>query len=104
MPEIMTHQVSYVDWKASSLRGENVAVRCLSQLTQHMISGGLDTFAANHDIGHPVGLLGHATGSRYAVRMARDRMIAVGIAGAELQIGWNPEGYAVTRMSSALQV
>jgi hypothetical protein len=104
MLESASQQVPYVDWTVSSLRHDRISVRSLPNLRQHMISGDLDAFGAAHNIGHPVGLLGNATGPRYAVRMARDRIIAVGIADADLQIGWNPEGYAVTRTSSALQV
>jgi heterotetrameric sarcosine oxidase gamma subunit len=104
MHDMTVNQVPYVDWQVASLRSDRIAVRRVPDLTQHMVSGALSVFAAKHGIGEPVGLLGHAAGPRYAARMARDRMIAVGVTDTELQIGWNPEGYAVTRMSSASQV
>jgi sarcosine oxidase gamma subunit len=82
----------------------SMSVRSWAGLTQHMVSGDLDAFNARHAMGKPIGLLGLATGQRYAVRMARDRIIAVRSGEKEMATGWNPEGYAVTCMSSALHV
>lgn len=86
------------------LQSERISVRSLVGLTQHMVSGNIEAFTEKYKIGPVVGLLGQAAGQRYAARMARDRILVVGVGEKVLVPGWNPEGYAVTPMSSALQV
>jgi hypothetical protein len=89
-------------WATANIDTPSVKVRSVPGLTQHLVSGNIDGFRQTHGLAPPIGGLGLAAGWRYAAWMARDRVLAVGI--EELVQGWNFEGYAVTRMSSAMHV
>ena len=69
------------------------------------VSGALAIAASRAGVdAEGAGLLGIVSGTTYALRMARDRMLVVTGAGDPLVPGWNDEGYAVTPMSGALAV
>lgn len=104
MRDTPSDAVPFIDWGSANLQRDGVSIRSQLGLTQHVVSGDLEAFSAAHGVGLPVGLLEKAEGQRYAARTARDRMIAVGIPDAEVRIGWNDAGYAITRMSSALHM
>jgi len=91
------------DWATASLQGPTIQVRSVVGV-QRLVSGDLDRFRADHAFGEDVGGLGQAVGERYTVRLARDRLLAVGLAATELFDGWHPEGYAVTSVSSAMRI
>lgn len=93
-----------LDWLATRIALDGLSVRSIMGMPQFYVSGDLDRFRAAHSLAEPVGLMGMASGERYALRMARDRMLVVGVDGDALTMGWNDDGYAVTRMSSALHV
>jgi hypothetical protein len=92
------------DWEKAQLRGRTIAVRAVTGLQQRLVSGDLDRFVADYDLGEDVGALGLATGERYAVRLARDRLLAVGIPASALADGWHAAGYAVTAAGSAFRI
>lgn len=92
------------DWENARLEGRTVAVRAVTGLAQRLVSGDLDRFLARHGLGCNVGALGLASGGRYAVRVARDRLLVVGLPASECADGWHADGYAVTTMGSALRV
>ncbi|ANH08875.1 sarcosine oxidase subunit gamma family protein [Shinella sp. HZN7] len=92
------------DWALARLSGPGIAICLVTGLTQRLVSGDVDRFLARYDLGRDVGALGLALGERYAVRVARDRLLVVGISPAELADGWHDEGWAVTTVSAALRV
>lgn len=91
-------------WSTAALAGGGVEARTLPGLSQALVSGDLAAFAAARGLAPAVGALGLARGPTYAARMARDRMLVVGLAESEIVPGWSPAGYAVTPMSAALHV
>lgn len=92
------------DWLSTRIALDGLAVRSIMDIPQFYVSGDLDRFRAIHSLAEPVGLMGLAAGERYVLRMARDRMLVVGVDDDALSMGWNDNGYAITRMSSALHV
>lgn len=78
-----------------------LSVRDLPELPQAYVSGDLAAFCAAHDLPAPLGLLGQARGERYTVRLARQRLLVVGL---EPEPGWNPGGWGVTPMGAGLAV
>ncbi|VDC27529.1 hypothetical protein [Pseudogemmobacter humi] len=86
-----------------ALAGEGIVVRLLPPVPQIMVSGDLDGFAAAHGLPPPLGLLAATAGPRYALRLARNRMLAVGIGLDPAAGGW-VDGAALTPMTGALAV
>ncbi|MBW7922795.1 MAG: hypothetical protein H3C51_11920 [Rubellimicrobium sp.] len=78
-----------------------LSVRDLPELPQAYVSGDLAAFLAAGALAPAVGLLGLAQGDRYAVRLARHRLLVVGI---EPDAGWNPGGWGVTPVGAGLAV
>ena len=87
----------------TELNGEGLTVRLLPAVPQLMISGDLAAFCAGHDVPAPVGLLGQVDGTRHALRLARNRMLAVGLTADHAAAGWQ-DGIATTPMTGALAV
>ena len=92
------------DWADARLEGRTLRVSAVSGIVQRLISGDVERFLARHDLGRDVGALGLALGERYAVRIARDRLLVIGLSAAELTDGWHDEGYAISTVSSALRL
>ncbi|MEZ5801888.1 MAG: hypothetical protein R3E51_00245 [Rhizobiaceae bacterium] len=93
------------DWALARLSGPSIAICLVTGLTQRLVSGDVDPFAPRDTISAGMsGALGLALGERYAVRVARDRLLVVGVSPAELADGWHDEGWAVTTVSAALRV
>ena len=86
-----------------ALTGEGISVRLLPPVPQVMVSGDLDGFAAAHGLPPPAGLLAEVTGARYTLRLARSRMLAVGVELDPASAGW-VDGAALTPMTGALAV
>jgi sarcosine oxidase gamma subunit len=92
------------DWTLARLAGPNLTIGTVAGLTQRLVSGDVERFLARHDLGKDIGALGLAVGERYVVRVARDRLLVVGISSGELADGWHDEGWAATTVSAALRV
>ncbi|WDZ80701.1 hypothetical protein PWG15_23315 (plasmid) [Ensifer adhaerens] len=92
------------DWNCARLLGRAIEVRAIPGLTQHLVSGDIDRFRERHGLGEDVGALGLARGARYAVRVGRDRLLAVGLPATECAVGWHDDGYGVTALGSAQRV
>ncbi|MDR6754948.1 hypothetical protein J2Y48_000221 [Mycoplana sp. BE70] len=92
------------DWAHARLAGRTIAVGAVNGVPQRLVSGDIDRFLARHDLGQEVGALGLAFGDRYAVRVARDRLLVIGLSASDLRDGWHDEGYAVSTVSSALRL
>lgn len=87
----------------AALRGDGLIVRVLPAVPQLMVSGDLDAFCAAQTLSAPVGLLGQVDDTRYALRLARNRMLAVGLTADHAAAGWQ-DGIATTPMTGALAV
>lgn len=86
------------DWTGTAYEGRGVHVTTVAGLTQHLVSGNFAPFGAD------IGALGIATGERAAVRVARDRILAVNAEPALVTPGWHQEGFAVTDVSAMYHV
>lgn len=93
------------DQKRHRLDVPRISVLSVAGLTQYMVSGNLKTatMRAGVDI-ESVGALGLASGERYSVRLARDRLLIVSREDDLLEDGWHKEGYAVSWMSAAMEI
>jgi hypothetical protein len=85
------------------LEGDGLTVRLLPPVPQVMVSGNLEKFLSAHDLGPTAGLLGQVAPPHYALRLARHRMLAVGIPQDHASAGW-ADGVATTPMTGALAV
>lgn len=92
------------DWVEALLAAPSLRIRAVTGLPQHLVSGNIERFLARHGLGADIGAFGLASGGRYAVRVARDRLLVVGVPASECPAGWHGEGYAVTAVGSALRV
>ena len=86
-----------------SLSGPGLTVRELPSRPQLMVSGDLETFLARHSLPPAGGLLAEMSGSRFALRLARSRMLVVGLDLPPEAAGW-ADGCATTSMTGALAV
>ena len=83
--------------------GPGLSVRVLPPVPQLIVSGDLTGFLARHDLPPAVGLLALVTGRRFALRLARNRMLVVGLDLPPEAAGW-VEGCALSPMTGALAV
>jgi sarcosine oxidase gamma subunit len=90
------------DWPNAALDRAGIAARTLPLASQHLVSGNLDAFAARSGLADTgVGAFARTSGERYALRVARDRMLVVN---TPADGGWHPDGYAVTDVSAVYHV
>jgi hypothetical protein len=104
MPDISARWRPEPDWPNARLQGPTLDIRAVPSLPQRLVSGDIARFLDRHGLGEGLGALGLASGGRYAVRVARDRLLVVGLAAAECVDGWHAEGYGVSTVGSGLRV
>lgn len=104
MPDVSARWRPEPDWASARLEGPTLDIRAVPGLPQRLVSGDIAGFLARHGLGKDVGALGLASGGRYALRVARDRLLVVGIPPSECADGWHAEGYGVSTVGSALRV
>ncbi len=93
------------DWRAAALDRPGLSVRPAPGLAQHLISGDFAAWARQASFPHAdIGGFGLAQGDRYCVRLARDRVLAVGPSDFVAPSGWRAEGFAATPISAGLLV
>lgn len=93
------------DWASSTLEHAGITVRTAIPARQHLVSGNLAAFAAAAGLSDQgVGAFAQASGERYALRLARDRMLVVNAPAETATGGWHAEGYAVTDVSAMYHV
>ena len=85
------------------LTGDGITVSLLDPVPQLMVSGDLDTACAALNLPAPVGLMGQGDGDRFAIRLARQRMLAVGVTLPHADAGPR-DGFAVTPATGSLAV
>lgn len=87
----------------AQLHGMGLSVCLLAPVPQVMVSGALDRFLTLQGMAPPVGLLGQVPSAQYGLRLARNRMLAVGLRQDHATAGWQ-DGFATTPMTGALAV
>jgi sarcosine oxidase gamma subunit len=93
------------DWPTAVLERADVQARTIAGLIQHLVSGNLTAYAqADETVGTGIGAVASVSGDRYALRLARDRMLAIGARGDLAQPGWHAAGFSVTDVSAAFHV
>jgi sarcosine oxidase gamma subunit len=96
---------SFPDLNAEMLVIGTARIRIIDVGGQFLVSGALDKAADAAGVdGDGVGALGRVSGTRFSVRLARDRLLIVSDVDAILTQGWHEEGYAVTEMTGAFTV
>ena len=85
------------------LTGDGITVTLLDPVPQLMVSGDLDAACAALNLPAPVGLMGQAQDPRAAIRLARHRMLAVGVTLPHAE-ATPQEGYALTPATGSLAV
>lgn len=102
MPDHAAKWAAAPDWDNAVLDRGGVTLRSLSLPDMALVSGDLAAFgrAAGLDA-QGAGALGLAQGDRYAVRLARDRLLAVGALSETVAEGWNASGFALTLIGGA---
>ncbi|TGP22233.1 MULTISPECIES: hypothetical protein [unclassified Mesorhizobium] len=93
------------DWATTTLNEEGVGVRTLCGMSQLLVSGNLTAWAkASGLAGEGVGAGAVASGDSYVVRIARDRILAVGERPFPIAAGWHAAGFAVSVMDAGLHL
>jgi len=93
------------DWRTARLDSLDIGVRTLPVTAQHLVSGNLAVFAARAGLrDQGAGAFAETAGERYALRVARDRMLVVNGLADALDGGWHEDGYAVTDVSAMYHV
>lgn len=93
------------DFATAALNKDGVTVRTLGGLKQLLVSGDLAAWSkASGLAGEGVGAGAIASGDKYLVRIARDRLLAVGEQPFPIASGWHAAGFAVTVMDAGLHV
>ena len=105
MPESGREWDRLPDRETHRLDAPGISVRNVVGLTLTMVSGDLAAAARRAGVdANGVGALGLASGERYGVRLARDRLLVVCAGDGLLADGWHENGYAVSGMSAALEI
>ena len=93
------------DWRGANLDRDGLVVRTVDVGPQHLVSGNLAGFAAAAGLPDTgAGAFGEVSGERYALRVTRDRMLAVNAPPSSTPPGWHADGYAVTDVSAMYHV
>lgn len=93
------------DWRTATLATPGLAIRSLEGFTQCLVSGDIAAWCRLVDMGDAaVGALSVAQGGRYALRIARDRILAVSETPFDIRPGWHAAGYAVSAFDAGLHM
>ncbi|RWE01121.1 hypothetical protein [Mesorhizobium sp.] len=91
------------DWTTATLNKDGLCVRTLGGLSQLLVSGDLTAWSqASGLAGEGVGAGAVASGDKYMVRIARDRVLAVGEWPFPIAAGWHEAGFAVSVVDAGL--
>lgn len=93
------------DWRTATIEAPGLAIRSLSGFSQRLVSGDLTAWYELSGMdGATVGAFAIAQGDRYALRVARDRILAVSATSFGIAPGWHPRGFAVTAFDAGLHI
>lgn len=97
MADLDESRPSEPDWNAALLAWE-LEIRPVGDIFQTLVSGDLDAWSASAGVGFDVA---PAPARDYAVRVARDRILAVTGQPLTSRPGWDAGGHATTDVSGA---
>jgi hypothetical protein len=105
MRDLTSSWPSVPDWRGANINRDGLMVRTADVGPQHLVSGNLVGFAAVAGLADTgTGAFGEVSGERYALRIARDRMLAVNASASSTSAGWHADGYAVTDVGAMYHV
>lgn len=105
MRDLTSSWPSVPDWRGANLDRKGLLARTVDVGPQHLISGNLAGFATAAGLPDTgAGAFGDVAGDRYALRVARDRMLTVNAPQSSTFPGWHADGYAVTDVSAMYHV
>jgi hypothetical protein len=105
MRDLTTSWPPVPDWRHARLYRDDITVRSIFVASQHLVSGNLEGFAAKAGLpDQGAGAFAEVSGERYALRIARDRILMVNGRADALDPGWHEDGYAVTDVSAMYHV
>ena len=93
------------EWDNATLETDCLHIRTLRGFTQLLVSGNLGAWGQAAGMAHEgAGAFAMAEGPRYAVRIARDRILAVSETPFDIEPGWHREGFAASGMDAAMHI
>ena len=93
------------DWRTAAIAAPGLAIRSLAGFSQNLVSGDLAAWSKVSGMtAEGVGALSTATGPRYALSIARDRILAVSETPFGVEPGWHREGFAVSACDAGLHM
>jgi sarcosine oxidase gamma subunit len=93
------------DWRTAIIAAPGLAVYSLAGFSQYLVSGDPAAWSkASGMTAEAVGALSTAAGARYALRIARDRVLAVSETPFGVAPGWHREGFAVSACDAGLHM
>lgn len=93
------------DWRTAALATPGLAIHSPAGFTQYLVSGDIRAWCRQADMDDAaVGALSVAQGGRYALRIARDRILAVSETPFGIQPGWHAAGFAVSTFDAGLHM
>ncbi|MGE0006080.1 MAG: hypothetical protein AB7S92_10830 [Parvibaculaceae bacterium] len=85
------------DWERAVIVAPGLVVRSLSGFSQQLVSGDIAAWARRSGTeAGAAGALSIASGGRYALHAARDRVLAVSETPFVIEPGWHGQGFAVS--------
>ena len=105
MRDLTTSWPDVPSWSDATLDRDGLTARTVSLPSQHLVSGDLQAFADKAGLSDTgAGLFQAVSGTRYALRLARDRLLVVDGPTEAMAAGWHDEGFAVTDVSALYHV
>ncbi|HTN96308.1 MAG TPA: hypothetical protein VL101_04970 [Nordella sp.] len=93
------------DWRTATITAPDIAIRSLSGFSQYLVSGNLEAWYELSGMeSTAAGALSVAQGKSYALRIARDRILAVSESPLGSESGWHPGGFAVSSFEAGLHM
>jgi sarcosine oxidase gamma subunit len=93
------------DWETASIEFLDTKIVTLTGLSQLLVSGDLCAWARASGITDiTAGASSIASGERYAIRIGRDRVLAVSAKPFGIAAGWHEQGFAVSFIDAGLHV
>ncbi len=92
-------------WPAAVIAAPGLAIRSLAGFSQCLVSGDFAAWTKASGMAvEPIGALSTAYGPRYALTIARDRVLAVSETPFDVAPGWHDEGFAVSACDAGLHM
>lgn len=93
------------DFATAMLNKDDLTIRTRGGLSQLLVSGDLTAWSqASGLAGEGVGAGAVVDGDKYMVRIARDRILAVGEKPFSISAGWHEAGFAVSALDAGMHV